>query len=209
MHTAKTCRRIVVANLPYNITQAFLDRLFAVTQPLAAAVLLLQAETAARLLDTQTRQPTRRASNVLLEFRAEATKWSELWVNGYKIGLPNQGTSAQPLTSSFSLCLFSFEVPRTAFYPVPGVDGAVVLLRMRQTDERVRVPSASFLKRLVTAGFSQRRKKLCNSLADELGAEAVKASLAAAGLSLEARAEELTLEDWARLARHLHDSLGS
>ena len=82
MHTAKTCRQIVVANLPYNITQAFLERLFAVTQPLAAAVLLLQAETAGRLLDTQTRQPSRRASNVLLEFRAEATKWSELWVEG-------------------------------------------------------------------------------------------------------------------------------
>ena len=123
--------------------------------------------------------------------------------------LPKQGASAQPLMSSCLLCLFSFEVPRTAFYPVPGVDGAVILLRMRPPEVRVPVPSASFFKRLVTAGFSQRRKKLCNSLADELGAEAVKASLAAAGLSLEARAEELSLEAWARLARHLHGSHGS
>ena len=49
---------------------------------------------------------------------------------------------------------------------------------------------------LVEAGFNQRRKMLRRSLA----AKATAGDLEAAGIRPEARAEELTLADWLRLA---------
>ena len=52
------------------------------------------------------------------------------------------------------------------------------------------------LFRLVRAGFGQRRKMLRRSLAGQAAA----ADFEAAGVSPEARAEELELADWARLA---------
>ena len=55
--------------------------------------------------------------------------------------------------------------------------------------------------RLIRAGFNQRRKTLVNSLtAAGHGKDAIAAALQEAGLSATARAEELTLADWANLS---------
>jgi 16S rRNA (adenine1518-N6/adenine1519-N6)-dimethyltransferase len=53
------------------------------------------------------------------------------------------------------------------------------------------------LAAVVKAGFGQRRKMLRRSLAGVVEPEA----FARAGVRPEARAEELTVEDWGRLAR--------
>jgi 16S rRNA (adenine1518-N6/adenine1519-N6)-dimethyltransferase len=50
---------------------------------------------------------------------------------------------------------------------------------------------------VVKAGFGQRRKMLRSSLAGVVAPEA----FARAGIRPEARAEELTVEEWGRLAR--------
>jgi 16S rRNA (adenine1518-N6/adenine1519-N6)-dimethyltransferase len=49
---------------------------------------------------------------------------------------------------------------------------------------------------VVRSGFGQRRKMLRRSLAGVVAAEA----FAAAGVAPDARAEDLTVEDWGRLA---------
>jgi 16S rRNA (adenine1518-N6/adenine1519-N6)-dimethyltransferase len=54
----------------------------------------------------------------------------------------------------------------------------------------------AWLFRLVAAGFGQRRKMLRRSLADLVPADA----FAAAGIRPEARAEELSVLDWGKLA---------
>ena len=67
-------------------------------------------------------------------------------------------------------------------------------------DGSCRAPSAKvdreWLFRLVAAGFGQRRKMLRRSLAGLVE----PAAFEAAGVRPEARAEELSVEDWGRLA---------
>jgi 16S rRNA (adenine1518-N6/adenine1519-N6)-dimethyltransferase len=87
------------------------------------------------------------------------------------------------------------------FTPPPKVDSQVVILKRREQpfipDDQVK----NFF-RVVKAGFSERRKKLRSSLSGGLGIDkkAVDELLLRAKLSPEARAQELSLQDWRRLA---------
>ncbi len=85
-------------------------------------------------------------------------------------------------------------VPATVFHPVPNVESALVRIDRRPAPAVDVDPE--WLFRLVRAGFGQRRKMLRRSLAGLVGADA----FAAAGIRPEARAEELAVEDWGRLA---------
>jgi 16S rRNA (adenine1518-N6/adenine1519-N6)-dimethyltransferase len=86
------------------------------------------------------------------------------------------------------------KVAPSVFIPQPRVMSGVVDLRRHPpagtAAERARVFD------LIETGFNQRRKMLRRSLA----ATATPAQLEAAGIRPEARAEELTLPDWQRLA---------
>jgi 16S rRNA (adenine1518-N6/adenine1519-N6)-dimethyltransferase len=92
--------------------------------------------------------------------------------------------------------------PAECFYPVPEVDSAV--LRIDIYDEPV-VPREVIpaIFSLARAGFSQKRKKLRNSLARELGSspEEVEKLLAKAGIQPKSRAQELSIQDWQKIAR--------
>ena len=90
-------------------------------------------------------------------------------------------------------------VPPTVFVPAPKVESALVRIE-RHASAPVDVPSPERLFTLVRAGFGQRRKMLRGALRAELGAR-VEPVLAAAGIDGRVRAEELTLTDWAAIAR--------
>jgi 16S rRNA (adenine1518-N6/adenine1519-N6)-dimethyltransferase len=90
-------------------------------------------------------------------------------------------------------------VPPTVFVPRPRVDSAVVAFDRREVPP-VDVPSPQAMFELTRAGFGQRRKTLRQSLRPVLGPGAEEV-LRAAGLDPGARAETLTLEDWAALTR--------
>jgi len=86
------------------------------------------------------------------------------------------------------------KVAPSVFIPQPRVHSGLV-------DIRRHAPAASAAVRavvfdLIETGFNQRRKMLRRSLAAKVG----PGDLEAAGIRPEARAEELTLEDWLRLA---------
>jgi 16S rRNA (adenine1518-N6/adenine1519-N6)-dimethyltransferase len=85
-------------------------------------------------------------------------------------------------------------VPATVFVPQPRVESALVRL-VRHAAPPVDADRAT-LFRLVDTGFGQRRKMLRRSLAGLVDS----AGFAAAGVRPEARAEELALADWSRLA---------
>ncbi|NNE75286.1 MAG: 16S rRNA (adenine(1518)-N(6)/adenine(1519)-N(6))-dimethyltransferase RsmA [Acidimicrobiales bacterium] len=87
------------------------------------------------------------------------------------------------------------KVPATVFVPQPKVESALVSITRRPEPAVDADPDVLF--RLARAGFGQRRKMLRRALAGERTAE----QIAAAGVRPEARAEELTLEEWAALAR--------
>jgi 16S rRNA (adenine1518-N6/adenine1519-N6)-dimethyltransferase len=93
-------------------------------------------------------------------------------------------------------------VPASAFQPPPKVDSAVVRLTSHAAPLFPDIPTELFFD-IVRAGFSQKRKQLANSLSAGLQKPKAEASelLAAVGIDPERRAETLTLEEWAALAR--------
>ena len=94
-------------------------------------------------------------------------------------------------------------VPPTVFMPRPKVDSAIVRFE-RRADPPVEVPSAEGLFALARAGFGQRRKTLRQALRPLLEAR-VEAVLAAAEIAPMTRAETLSLDQWAALARAAAD----
>lgn len=88
------------------------------------------------------------------------------------------------------------------FWPRPEVESAVVRIDVHDAP-LYDVPSAETLFRIVRAGFGQKRKQLKNSLASGLGISNSEAQLLLerAGIEASRRAETLSLEEWAALAR--------
>ena len=94
-------------------------------------------------------------------------------------------------------------IPASAFYPVPEVESAILRLDTL-TEPPVDVPAPRFF-RTVTAGFSQKRKQLHNSLGGGLGIPAAEMTrlLRSANVDESRRAETLTLAEWAAVTRVL------
>ncbi|RPE75484.1 16S rRNA (adenine(1518)-N(6)/adenine(1519)-N(6))-dimethyltransferase RsmA [Vulcaniibacterium tengchongense] len=91
-----------------------------------------------------------------------------------------------------------FDVPPGAFRPPPKVDSAVVRLVPRPARE-VGIDDAALFAALVRDAFGQRRKTLRNALSKLCGAGAIEA----AGVRPDARAEQLEVADFVRLANRL------
>ncbi len=99
-------------------------------------------------------------------------------------------------------------IPAGAFYPAPDVDSAV--LKLTLYDEPL-IPEKhmDLFFKLATAGFSQKRKTLRNSLTGGLGIQAqdTERMLERAGIESNRRAETLSLEEWNRLVSSYIDFL--
>ncbi|MBI4277168.1 MAG: 16S rRNA (adenine(1518)-N(6)/adenine(1519)-N(6))-dimethyltransferase RsmA [Armatimonadetes bacterium] len=96
-------------------------------------------------------------------------------------------------------------LPRSAFYPPPEVESAVVTMVPHAAPPAVVEDEAVFL-RVVRAAFGQRRKTLRNALRAvdaTITAEQVEAACRAAGVDPGRRGETLSLEEFAALARVL------
>jgi len=101
-------------------------------------------------------------------------------------------------------------VSARSFYPAPKVDSVVLRIRVRGQPAVEVCDSGKFFA-VVRAGFSAPRKQLRNSLAQGLGVSGQRSGeiLERAGIDPRARAETLTLEDWARLTEEMiHDETG-
>ena len=92
-------------------------------------------------------------------------------------------------------------VPPDVFFPKPEIDSALLRLTRKAV-----IPSPCerrSLRSLTSLAFSNRRKKMLKNLAAMYDAEALKLAFDEIGGCLEARAEELTPEQFLRLARLL------
>jgi 16S rRNA (adenine1518-N6/adenine1519-N6)-dimethyltransferase len=165
----------VVANLPYYISTAILQRLIEQRACLKEMVLMLQREVVERIV-APPGTSERGFLSVLVEAYCEAERL--------------------------------FDVAPTAFRPVPKVWSTVVRLRVR-TQSAFYVEDEGLLWQIVSAGFAQRRKTIFNNLRNAQGALPSRieqaggagSALERAGIEAQRRAETLTLEEWANLAR--------
>ena len=99
-------------------------------------------------------------------------------------------------------------IPAGAFYPAPKVDSAVVRIDVGERPAASlgeELDEASFF-RVVRAGFSQKRKKLRNSLSAGLRSSPLEVSeaLEQAGVDPGRRAQTLSLQEWASVTKALH-----
>lgn len=94
-----------------------------------------------------------------------------------------------------------FQVSRGSFMPPPNVDSAVVSFAMLSKPP-VAVEDEEMLFRVARGAFAQRRKTAVNSLSGSLALSkpVVEGCLAASGIPLGARAEQLNLGQFAALA---------
>lgn len=97
-----------------------------------------------------------------------------------------------------------FGVGRGSFLPPPNVDSAVIRLDLRK-EPPVQVADKAWFFRVSRAAFAQRRKTAANSISASLGLPKpqVEAALEAAGIPGGARAEQLSLEQFAALSNAL------
>ena len=87
---------------------------------------------------------------------------------------------------------YLFNVPPTAFRPQPRVTSAVVRLRRKAVDPPIK--DYNFYRYVVKTAFSQRRKTVRNSMKNLYNLDKVPQEI------LDKRAEQLSLEDFFRLA---------
>lgn len=96
-------------------------------------------------------------------------------------------------------------VSKNSFWPKPKVDSAIIKLDPSKSFKKIKkieAPTERAMFQLMRMGFAARRKQLKNNLAAGLKIEKEKVVdiFKVAGLDEKARAQELSLEDWQKLA---------
>ena len=102
----------------------------------------------------------------------------------------------------FAKARLGVEVPREYFTPPPKVDSQVVILETL-AEPLVAPEDEKAFFRVVKAGFAARRKKLRSSIAAGLAISKPTAEelLRHATINPDSRAEDLSIDDWLRLAK--------
>ena len=163
----------IVANLPYSISSPFLFKLIEHHDLIDFVVVMLQKEVALRLL-------------------------AEPGTKAY--GVPTV------MLETVATVKMLMHVGPEEFHPRPKVDSAVIRLSFHPLPERAAVLGVfdrKLLKTIINHTFGQRRKTLLNGLAATglLSKDELRACITEAELLPTIRAEQLTLEEFVRLAQ--------
>ena len=99
----------------------------------------------------------------------------------------------------------ALKLPPGAFYPAPKVKSSVLLFDILKK-QRFEVKNEKFLRDLIQSGFSQRRKKLLNSLKNFFqDDETLKTALDISGIDGSRRIETLSIEEMCALGNTAYD----
>ena len=169
----------VAANVPYYITSKIIEKLLTSDNKPSIAALLVQKEVAERI----------------------CAKSGDLSV----LSIASQ---------IYADCELGQFVPRELFTPPPKVDSQVVILKIIEKNKleyfneqnNTKISEKQFF-RIVKAGFTARRKKILKALSANLALskEQTIEILAQAKVSSDARAQELTIENWLEITRYYLD----
>jgi 16S rRNA (adenine1518-N6/adenine1519-N6)-dimethyltransferase len=163
----------VYGNLPYYITSPILHRLFDYADQIDSIHIVIQLEVAQRIVA----RPGRREYGYLSAACQFYTK-------------PR----------------IALRLPPGGFSPPPKVESALVEMNFPGERARLDIGDAAAETRFlefVQSCFSQKRKTLRNNLRSISSEEQIHAVLTATGLRLDARAEQLSLPQFAEIFRHL------
>jgi 16S rRNA (adenine1518-N6/adenine1519-N6)-dimethyltransferase len=98
-----------------------------------------------------------------------------------------------------------FHLPPSAFRPAPKVESTLLALQFVPRAEELGVEAEQF-STFLRAAFARKRKTLANSLQTRYPSATARAAIEAAGLPLDTRAEQLSLERLAAVYRALPET---
>jgi 16S rRNA (adenine1518-N6/adenine1519-N6)-dimethyltransferase len=90
-------------------------------------------------------------------------------------------------------------VSRKSFWPVPEVDSAI--LKITPTNKYPQIKDKELFFRIIKIAFAGKRKQILNSLKNglKLSREEIEKILAAAGIQIQSRPQDLTIDQWISL----------
>lgn len=167
---AKEGKLKVIGNVPYYITTPILERIIENKDYIKDALLMVQKEVALRMV---AKGPSKSYSPITC------------YVQYY--------TKPE----------FKGSVKSTSFFPKPEVDSALIYLKILD-EPSVKVTDEKIFFKIVRSAFGQRRKMILSSLGNKktlgLDKDQVRKMLTKSGIRPERRPEELSLEEFARIA---------
>ncbi|MBH8576624.1 16S rRNA (adenine(1518)-N(6)/adenine(1519)-N(6))-dimethyltransferase RsmA [Nostocaceae cyanobacterium CENA369] len=163
----------VVANIPYNITGPIIEK----------------------LLGTIANPNPEPFDSIVLLVQKEVAE--RLYAKPGSKAFGALSVRVQYLADCELICT----VPAGAFHPPPKVDSAVVRLRPRQIETPAINPRQ--LENLVKLGFSAKRKMLRNNLQPVVERDRLTHLLEQLKINPQARAEDLSIDQWVTLANQL------
>jgi len=95
-----------------------------------------------------------------------------------------------------------FRIPSSCFFPEPDIDSACICLVRRPGQLLASAGKSTFVK-LVKRGFSQRRKMMLKLLKQDWPAERLSAAFVEANIPRQARAEQVSLEQFVVLTKEI------
>lgn len=164
----------LVANIPYYLTGEILRKFIGGKVKSSRAVLLVQKEVAERVVARPKPLDSARGKESILSISVKV------------YGTPK----------------LVRKVPAGAFDPPPKVDSAILLIENIKNNFGSAREEKNFFE-ILKAGFAHKRKLLAGNLAGKFGRGKVSAAFVKCGLPTKARAENLKLSDWLRLAEFL------
>lgn len=173
-HFPQTTAYKIVANLPYNITSSFLKKFLTAENKPEEMTLLVQKEVAERMCA----QP------------------GQMSLLGLSVQLYSQPKIVRI-------------VKATSFWPTPKVDSALVKLSSvknnQEIDKALKGITQERFWQIAKIGFSAKRKQLQNNLASglQIPSDDARKILEKAKFNPKIRAQNLSVDDWIRLAKLL------
>lgn len=162
----------IIANLPYYITSPIIFKLLEYRKNIQSITIMIQKEVADRI-----------------NAAPHSKDYGVLTIN----------------TNYMADVVKLFNVPNTSFIPAPNVTSAVIQIRPNEDKEKdMGIEDEQTFKELVKKAFSARRKKLSNSLQNSglknMSKQDIENMIEQVGLDLNCRAEEVSIEQYAKMA---------
>ena len=162
----------LVANIPYNITGAIIEKFLSTSFQPERMVLMVQKEVADRII----------AKN---KKTGNAGKESILSIAVKAYGEP----------------IYICTVKAGNFVPAPSVDSAVIAISNISRDHFINKHHEEVFFQIVKAGFAHKRKTLAGNLKNVLESEVVDEAMREVGLRPTSRAEDVGITTWRALSK--------
>ncbi|GMN37230.1 hypothetical protein TIFTF001_042593 [Ficus carica] len=185
----------VVANIPFNISTDIVKQLLPMGDIFSEVVLLLQEETALRLVESSLRTPEYRPINIFVNFYSDPE---------FKLKVSRTNFFPQPNVGLVKPQVGGKVYPK--WRPTSGVDAAIIKFKLKRAEDYPAVASTKSFFSMINSAFNGKRKMLRRSLQHICSSTEIENALGSVGLPFTSRPGELSLDDFVKLHNVIMES---